>query len=121
MKTVDEEMNVRITYSMTLEEARLINRITEGYVGLARFLTGEVKVKFPESEQTVSKLLQSLCEGTHVAIARAESARAVFDGRAVAVDLERMARLEAASKELVALKALVEKPRSNPDSRRSTE
>jgi hypothetical protein len=104
MKTISTDINMRIHYTMTYEEAQLIARITEGYVALARHLTQDVSVRFPEKKEVLEERFRSLCEGMHTALQRCEETNEVFEGKRVAVKRDRLDYLEKQEQELKMLK-----------------
>ena len=104
MQVIDSSFEVRITYSMTLEEARFLQRICDGYVGLPRFLA-TVSARFPEKEAALERIVHGLHTGVSHHIDRAEQSQRVFAGVDVAVNARELERLQADAAEMRKLRA----------------
>jgi hypothetical protein len=103
VKPVNTEACFYITYTMTLQEADLIQRMCDGYTSLARELV-KISAKFPEKEEVLQQMLFRLANGIGKEITQAQDALAVHQGKKVAVPAETLSWLQAQAEELRALK-----------------
>lgn len=110
MKVVDKDLDLRIHFSMTWEEAQLIYDVTDGYVALARTLTKEVSTRFPEPKEHYEALFSKLREGIGEHLRRCKETQQVFEGRAVAIDSRELERLRERSLMLAEIEKAGPKP-----------
>lgn len=100
MTILEQELTGHVTVALSMKQLDLLDRMFEGYVGLASYLTQHVKVRFPERAESINEEFGKMHTNIHSVVERHRAAQAVFRGTAVAVNRDRLAKLEAAWEQL---------------------